>query len=104
MAKELIAKGYNVIPGHSIGRQCVKKYDNIMEGDQNESDVEQNESDNDYSCETPRKKLNTSLDTMGIFPAHLHGVAQHNRASIAKRYHQLLTDSLADKFKSVYIP
>ena len=44
MAKELKAKRYNVILGHSLCRQCVKKY-NIMEGDQNESDVEQNESD-----------------------------------------------------------
>ena len=55
-----------------------------MEGDQNESDVEQNESDNDYSCETPRKKVNTSLDTMGISPVHLHGVDQHSRASTVK--------------------
>ena len=54
MAKELKAKGYNVIPGHSLCRHCVKKYDNVMEGGQNESDVEQNESDNDCSCETPR--------------------------------------------------
>ena len=38
MAKELKPKGYNVIPGHSLCRQCVKKY--IMEGDQNESDAE----------------------------------------------------------------
>ena len=57
-----------------------------MEGDQmeNESDVEQNESDNDYSCKMPRKKLNTSLDAMGISPVHLHGVAQHSQASTAK--------------------
>ena len=57
-----------------------------MEGDQmeNESDVEQNESDNDYSCKMPRKKLNTSLDTMDISPVHLHGVAQHSQASTAK--------------------
>ena len=46
-------------------------------------DVGQNESDNDYSRETQRKKLNTSLDTMGISPVHLHGVAQHRRASTA---------------------
>ena len=79
MAKELKAKGYKVISGHSVCRQFVKKYDNIMEGDQmeNESDVEQNESDNGYSCKMPRKKLNTSLNTMGIFPVHLRGVAQH---------------------------
>ena len=79
MAKEVKTKGYNLISGHSLCCQCVKKYDNIMEGDQNESDVEQNESDNDYSCETPRKKLNTSLDTTGISPVHLHGVAQHSK-------------------------
>ena len=84
MAKEVKAKGFNVIPGHSFCRQCVKKYDNIMEGDQNESDVEQNESDNDYSCETPRKKFNTSINTTSISPVHLHGVAQHSWASTAK--------------------
>ena len=49
-----------------------------MEGDQNKSDVE-NESDNDYSCETSRNKFNTSPDTMVIFPVHLHGVVQHSR-------------------------
>ena len=48
-----------------------------MEGDQNESD-------NDYSWETPRKKLNTSLDTMGISAVHLHGVAPNSWASTAK--------------------
>ena len=52
-----------------------------MEGDQNESNVEQNESD-DYSCETPRKKLNTSLDTMGISPVHLHGVCHSTQLGL----------------------
>ena len=76
MVKELKAKSCNVIPGHSLCRQCVKKY-NIMGGDQNESD-------NEYSCDTPWKKLNTSLDTMGISPVHLLCVVQHSRASTAK--------------------
>ena len=102
MTRELKAKGYNVIPGHSLCRQCVKKYDNIMEGDQNESDVEQNESDNDCSCEMPRRKLNTSLDTMGISPVHLHGVAQNGRASTAKnkldRAVEVLKTSLSDAY------
>ena len=100
MAKEVKTKGYNLISGHSLCCQCVKKYDNIMEGDQNESDVEQNESDNEYSCETRRKKLNTSLDTMGISPVHLHGVAQNGRASTAKnkldRAVEVLKTSLSD--------
>ena len=73
-----------------------------MEGDQNESDVEQNESDNYYSCEMPRKKLNTSRDTMGIFPVHLHGVGQHSWASTAKnkfdRAVEVLKASLSDAY------
>ena len=73
-----------------------------MEGDQNESDVEQNESGNDYSCETPRKKVNTSLDTMGISPVHLHGVDQHSRASTVKnklgRAVEVLKKSLSDAY------
>ena len=55
-----------------------------MEGDQNESYVEQNESDNEYSCEMPKKKLSTSLDTMGISLVHLHKVVQHSQALTAK--------------------
>ena len=53
MAKELKPKGYNVIPGHSLCRQCVKKY--IMEGDQNESDAE----------------IRSSITALGISPVHL---------------------------------
>ena len=96
MAKELIAKGYNVIPGHSIGRQCVKKYDNIMEGDQNESD-------NDCSCEMPRKKLNTTLDTMGISPVHLHGVAQQSWASTAKNKLERAVEVLKISVSDAYV-
>ena len=73
-----------------------------MEGNQNESDVEQNESDNDYLCEMLRKKPNTSFDTMGISPVHLHGVAQHSRASTAKskldRAVEVLKKSLSDAY------
>ena len=101
MAEELKAKCYNIIFGHFLCRQCVKKY-NIMEGDQNESDVEQNESDNDYSCETPRKKFNTSINTTSISPVHLHGVAQHSWASTAKnkldRAVEVLKTSLSDAY------
>ena len=102
MAKEVKTKGYNLISGHSLCCQCVKKYDNIMEGDQNESDVEQNESDNDYSCETPRKKFNTSINTTSISPVHLHGVAQHSWASTAKnkldRAVEVLKTSMSDAY------
>ena len=35
--------------------------------------------------ETPRKRLNTSLETVGVSPVNLHGVPQHSRATSAKR-------------------
>ena len=97
MAKELKAKGYNVIPGHFLCRQCFKKH-NIMEGDQNESDVEQNQSDSDYSCETPRKKLNTSLDSMGISPAHLQ-----SRALTAKNKLDKAAEVLKTSLSGAYV-
>ena len=101
MAKELKAKSYNFFPRHFFCRQCVKKYYNIVEGDQNRSDVE-NESDNDYSCEKPRKKFNTSLDTMVIFPVHLHGVVQHSRTWIAK-YKNRAVEVLKISLSNTYV-
>ena len=101
--KKLKAKGYNVFPGHSFCLQCVRKCDNIIVGDQNESDVEQNESHNEYSCKTPRKKLNTSLDTMGISPVHLHGVAQHSRASTAKNKLDSTVEVLKTSLSDAYV-
>ena len=35
--------------------------------------------------ETPRRRLNTSLETVGVSPVNLHGVLQHSRATSAKR-------------------
>ena len=103
IVKKLKAKGYNVFPGHSFCLQCVRKCDNIIVGDQNESDVEQNESHNEYSCKTPRKKLNTSLDTMGISPVHLHGVAQHSRASTAKNKLDSTVEVLKTSLSDAYV-
>ena len=74
-----------------------------MEGDQNESDVEQNESGNDYSCEMPRKKLITSLDTMGISPVHLHGVAQQSRISTAKNKLDRAVEVLKTSSSDAYV-
>ena len=86
----------------SLCRQCVKKY-HITEGDQNKSDVEQNESDNDYSCKTPRKKLNTSLNTTGISPVHLHGVAQHSQTSTEKNKLDRVVEVLKTSLSGAYV-
>ena len=35
--------------------------------------------------QTPRKRLDTSLETVGVSPLNLHGVLQHSRATSAKQ-------------------
>ena len=50
----------------------------------------------------PKKKLSTSLDTMGISPVHLHKVVQHSQASTAKnkldRAVEVLKTSMSDAY------
>ena len=46
--------------------------------------------------ETPRKRLNMSLETVGVSPVNLHGVPQHSRATSAKQK----LDKVVDKYTS----
>ena len=47
--------------------------------------------------ETPRKRFNTSLETVGVSPpVNLHGVSQHSRATSAKQK----LDKVVDTYKS----
>ena len=76
--------------GHSLCRQCVKKYNTILASktdseleventnEINDCDIDERDEPEKFSCVTPRKRLNTSLKTMGISPVNLHGIAQHN--------------------------
>ena len=46
--------------------------------------------------ETPRKRLNTGLETVGVSPVNLHGVPQRSQATSAKKK----LDKVVDTYKS----
>ena len=95
MAKILKEKGFNdVLPGQKLCRQCVTEYgkltkppenENMTEIIETESSQDELASDDDFLLyESPKKKLNSTLESIGVSPVNIHGVAQHSRASNAK--------------------
>ena len=94
MTQQLKAKKFNVQPGHMLCRQCITAYENIINAISTDTEVEEtpmNDIDEDvlddapYEVyETPRKRLSTSLETVGESPVNLHGLPQHSRATSAK--------------------
>ena len=50
-----------------------------------ESSQDELASDDDFlPYESPKKKLNSTLESTGISPVNIHGVSQHSRASKGK--------------------
>ena len=95
MAKILKGKGFSdVFPGQKLFRQCVTEYEKLTKPPENENMTEiiETESsqdelvsdDNFLLYESPKKKINSSLESIGVSPINIHGVAQHSRASNAK--------------------
>ena len=102
MAELLHSKNFAVVPGQKLCRQCKTKFEELsaeptsdenMESS-NESEHEKpdnilventdgDNSDNDYQ-QSPNKRLNLSLESVGVSPVNVHSVAQHSRASAAK--------------------
>ena len=100
MAQQLKSRSVDVMPGHMLCRQCIDQYETLINSESRESEMEEDpiddidliddidEAPNDamYDVwETPRKRLNTSLETIGISPVNLHGVPQHSRAKSARQ-------------------
>ena len=95
VAKILKEKGFNdVLPGQKLCRQCVTEYEKLTKPPENknmteiietESSQDELASDDDFRLyESPKKKLNSTLESIGVSPINIHGVAQHSRASNAK--------------------
>ena len=60
------------------------KNDNMAEIIETESSQDELASDNHFLLyESPKMKLNLTLESTGISPINIHGVAQHGRASNA---------------------
>ena len=84
MAQQFKAKEIDVQLGHMHCHQCITAYENIINTSSLDTEVEETPMDNiDHDAlddatyevyETPRKHLNTSLETVGMSPINLNGV------------------------------
>ena len=85
MAKILKEKGFNdVLPGQKLCRQCVTEYEKLTKPPENknmteiivtESSQDELASDDDFLLyESPKKKLNSTLESIGVSPVNIHGV------------------------------
>ena len=85
MVKILKEKGFtNVLPGQKLCRQSVTKYgkltkppeiENMTEIIEAESSQDELASDDDFLLyESPKKKLNSTLESIGVSPVNIHGV------------------------------
>ena len=95
MAIILKEKGFNdVLPGHKLCRQCVIKDEkltkpcekkNMTEIIEIESSQDELASADDFLLnESPKKKLNWTLESIGVSPVNIHGVVLHSHISNAK--------------------
>jgi len=106
MAKRLREHGKSVIPGQALCRRCnerceiltAKKYEKEPEINA----TEQQHDDDFHPYESPRKKLNTSLETMEITPVKLHSVAQHSRLPSAKAKLEKVVNTFKAGISSAY--
>ena len=86
IVQQLKAKNFDVQPGHMLCRQCITAYENIIKVSSSDTEVEETPVDDidedtlddaTYEVyETPSKRLNTSLETIGVSPVDLHGILQ----------------------------
>ena len=94
MAKILKERGFNdVLPGQKLYRQCVTEYEKLTKLLENENmtKIIETESSQDELAsddgfllyESPKNKLNSTLESIGVFPVNIHGVVQHRFASNA---------------------
>ena len=81
-------------PGQKLYRQCVTEYEkstkpseneNMTENIETESSQDELASGDDFLLyESSKKKFNSTLQSIGVSPVNIHGVAQHIRASNAE--------------------
>ena len=88
MAKILKEKGFNdeLLPGQKLCRECVTKYGQLTKPPENENMTEIIKTefkrqiaadDHFWLYESPKKKLNSTLESTGVSPVSMCGVRQH---------------------------
>ena len=113
MVQQLKAKKFDVQPGYILCHQCKTVYKNIIHASSLDIKVEEipmDDTDDDalddatYRVyETPRKCLNTSLETIGLCPVDVHGVLQHSHATSTKQKLDKVVDTYKSNIAEAYI-
>ena len=94
MEREAGSKGLNdALPGQKLCRQCLTEYEKLTKPNENKNMIENFQtgspqddlaSDDDFLLyESPKEKLNSTLESNGVSPVNIHEVAQHSHASNA---------------------
>ena len=113
MAKILKEKGFNdVLPGQKLSRQCVTEYkkltkplenENMTEIIETESSQDELASDDNFLLyESPKKKLDLTLESTGVSPVNIHGVTQHSCASNVKGKLKKVLNVYKENISSTY--
>ena len=114
MARKLREREVAVVPGHKFCRTCEKHFDTVTASPTTEDTTTETETeaegtepdspdDTDFAIyETPRKKVNLSLEAAGISPINLHSLPQHARTSAAKTKFTKVMDKFKTDLSQVY--
>ena len=115
MAKILKEKGFNdVLPGQKLCRQCViTEYEKFTKPPENEnmtkiieteSSKDELASDDDFlPYESPKKKLTSTLESIGVSLINIHGVNQHSCASNAKGKLKRVLNVCKENISAAYV-
>lgn len=113
-ATKLKEKGYLVVPGQKLCRQCIKQYQEIIsranvEPEKMDTETEtegesQNETEDEHVEyeESPRKRLNSSFESVGVSPVNLHSLPPHSRVNRAKEKLKTVMSKFEESISTVY--
>ena len=90
MAKNLKCKSYNVVPGQKLCRHCVVEYHRIMSEIEWEDSINPNDdpmvgNESFHEYETPRKRVNSSLESIGLSPINFRAISEEKRSKKHKK-------------------
>ena len=78
------------------------KIENDMKIEHNNTDEDAQHDEEQEFSESPRKKLNTSLESVGLSPINFHAVPQHSRVTRAKSKLKSVMEKYQESISNVY--
>ena len=103
LAKDMVALGINVVPGHMLCPSCRIKI-NEMKVDQMEEDLSSDEGDqlsmemeHEISVSSSKDSVNATLTELDLSPFKLHGITGNSKISHGKRKLKQANEALSRK-------